>query len=105
MTLDGGELIAAEGALEDLAAGSLRVLHDASFIDDPTRLMRLARYAERLGFGIDPHTAALARSVRLCDPERRRGSAASCGSPSPSRIRSRCSPTSPSSCRSRSTAR
>jgi tRNA nucleotidyltransferase (CCA-adding enzyme) len=63
VTIDGGELIAAEGALEDLAAGTLRVQHDASFIDDPTRLIRLARYAERLGFGIDPHTAALARAA------------------------------------------
>jgi len=62
VTLDGGELIAVEGALEDLAAGSLRGLHDASFSDDPTRLIRLARYAERLGLRIDPHTAALARA-------------------------------------------
>jgi len=51
---------AAPSALEDLRAGRLRVLHDASFTDDPTRLLRLARYAARLGFEIEPHTAALA---------------------------------------------
>ena len=63
VTLGDGELIAVPGALEDLAAGTLRVLHDASFIDDPTRLIRLARYAERLSFAVDPHTAALARAA------------------------------------------
>jgi tRNA nucleotidyltransferase (CCA-adding enzyme) len=36
------------------------VLHDKSFIDDPTRLLRLARYGARLGFSAEPHTAALA---------------------------------------------
>ncbi|HZB74957.1 MAG TPA: hypothetical protein VE526_01945 [Solirubrobacteraceae bacterium] len=52
-------------AEEDLRAGRLRVLHDASFADDPTRLLRLARYAARLGFAPDPHTAALARAAGL----------------------------------------
>ncbi len=55
-----GELAAVPGALEDLDAGRLRVLHDASFLDDPTRVWRLARYAARLGFAPDPETAALA---------------------------------------------
>ena len=41
----------------------LRVLHDASFIDDPTRLLRLARYAGRLGFTVEPHTRELARAA------------------------------------------
>jgi tRNA nucleotidyltransferase (CCA-adding enzyme) len=36
------------------------VLHDRSFQDDPTRLLRLARYAARLGFSVEPHTAQLA---------------------------------------------
>jgi tRNA nucleotidyltransferase (CCA-adding enzyme) len=47
-------------ALEDLAAGRLRVLHDRSFHDDPTRLWRLVRYAVRLGFLPEPHTDRLA---------------------------------------------
>jgi len=58
-----GEVIATLHALEDLAAGSLRVLHDASFQDDPTRLLRLARYAARLDFTIDAHTLALATAA------------------------------------------
>jgi tRNA nucleotidyltransferase (CCA-adding enzyme) len=55
-----GELVCAEHALEDLDARRLRVLHEQSFIDDPTRLMRLARYRARLGFHVEPHTAELA---------------------------------------------
>jgi tRNA nucleotidyltransferase (CCA-adding enzyme) len=58
-----GELRAVPGALEDLSAGRLRVLHDRSFIDDPTRLYRLARYRARLGFAIDDHTADLAAAA------------------------------------------
>jgi tRNA nucleotidyltransferase (CCA-adding enzyme) len=54
------ELVHAPGALEDLEAGVLRVLHDRSFADDPTRLWRVARYAARLAATVDPHTAALA---------------------------------------------
>ena len=58
-----GTLAAVEGALEDLEAGVLRVLHDASFVDDPTRVWRVARYAARLGFDVDPHTRALAAAA------------------------------------------
>jgi tRNA nucleotidyltransferase (CCA-adding enzyme) len=55
-----GAILAVEGALDDLATGTLRVLHEQSFSDDPTRILRLARYAARLGFDIDPGTRALA---------------------------------------------
>jgi tRNA nucleotidyltransferase (CCA-adding enzyme) len=58
-----GEFAAVPGALEDLRAGVLRVLHDRSLVDDPTRLLRLARYAARLGFVADEDTAALAHGV------------------------------------------
>ncbi|HEY3866296.1 MAG TPA: hypothetical protein VGL54_09465 [Solirubrobacteraceae bacterium] len=58
-----GELRAVPGALEDLSGGRLRVLHDRSFIDDPTRLLRLARYRARLSFAIDEHTADLAATA------------------------------------------
>jgi tRNA nucleotidyltransferase (CCA-adding enzyme) len=60
VTLADGALLAAPHALEDLADGVLRVQHERSFIDDPTRLLRLARYAERLGFAVEPQTASLA---------------------------------------------
>lgn len=55
-----GALTAFPGAMEDLDARILRVLHDGSFLDDPTRLLRLTRYASRLGFEIEPHTRELA---------------------------------------------
>jgi tRNA nucleotidyltransferase (CCA-adding enzyme) len=58
-----GTLAAVDGALDDLRDGVLRVLHDASFRDDPTRLWRVARYAARLGFGVEEHTRALARAA------------------------------------------
>jgi tRNA nucleotidyltransferase (CCA-adding enzyme) len=65
VTLAGGDLLAAAGALEDLAERRLRALHDRSFIDDPTRVMRLARYRHRLGFTVDAATAALADAATL----------------------------------------
>jgi tRNA nucleotidyltransferase (CCA-adding enzyme) len=55
-----GRFLQAPHGSEDVQAGRLRVLHDRSFIDDPTRLLRLARYAGRLGFAIEDHTRALA---------------------------------------------
>jgi tRNA nucleotidyltransferase (CCA-adding enzyme) len=62
MGLDGREA-AAPGAFEDLDARVLRVLHERSFLDDPTRLLRLVRYATRLGFAVEPETAALAAAA------------------------------------------
>ena len=58
-----GELREAPGAQDDLRAGLLRVLHDRSFLDDPTRLWRLARYRARLGFEVEPSTRELAREA------------------------------------------
>jgi tRNA nucleotidyltransferase (CCA-adding enzyme) len=55
-----GAVNAAPLALEDLGERRLRVLHAASFVDDPTRLVRLARYAARLGFRVEDETRALA---------------------------------------------
>lgn len=49
VSLRDGAVTAAPLALDDLAAVRLRVLHPASFDDDPTRLWRLVRYEVRLG--------------------------------------------------------
>jgi tRNA nucleotidyltransferase (CCA-adding enzyme) len=54
---------AVEHAGEDLEARLLRVLHDRSFLDDPTRLWRLVHYAVRLGFTIEEHTRELAEEA------------------------------------------
>jgi tRNA nucleotidyltransferase (CCA-adding enzyme) len=58
-----GTLTAVPGALDDLRAGMLRVLHDRSFLDDPTRVWRVARYAARLGFGVEERTRSLAEAA------------------------------------------
>jgi tRNA nucleotidyltransferase (CCA-adding enzyme) len=51
-----GKLRTLPGALEDLDGRLLKVLHEGSFIDDPTRLLRLARYRGRLAFEIEQRT-------------------------------------------------
>lgn len=60
LSLSDGALLTVPEAEADLAAGRLRVLHPESFRDDPTRLLRLGRYAARLGFAADVQTAQLA---------------------------------------------
>ena len=47
----------------DLDDRVVRVLHDQSFLDDPTRLIRAARYETRLGFHMDDHSERLARDA------------------------------------------
>jgi tRNA nucleotidyltransferase (CCA-adding enzyme) len=59
------ELIDPHGGVDDLRAGQLRVLHDRSFIDDPTRALRAARYAARFGFDLEPATADLLAEADL----------------------------------------
>jgi tRNA nucleotidyltransferase (CCA-adding enzyme) len=59
------DLIDPHGGRADLEAGVLRVLHDRSFEDDPTRALRAARYAARFGFEPEPQTAALLRGADL----------------------------------------
>jgi tRNA nucleotidyltransferase (CCA-adding enzyme) len=58
---DFGALIDPFGGRRDLAAGTIRVLHNLSFIDDPTRMFRAVRYEARHGFAMDEHTLRLAR--------------------------------------------
>lgn len=49
--------------LKDIQSGLVRVLHDESFFDDPTRILRGARFASRLHFVTEPHTTALIRAA------------------------------------------
>ncbi len=49
----------------DLEARLLRVLHERSFVDDPTRAIRAARYAARFGFELEPVTERLLRAADL----------------------------------------
>lgn len=45
-----GELIDYYGGLRDLQQGEIRYLHNLSFIDDPTRIIRAVRFSGRYGF-------------------------------------------------------
>ncbi len=62
---------------EDLQGGLIRVLHDGSFLDDPTRLVRAVGFEVRLGFSLEEHTLALAQAairqsaLELLSPQRR----------------------------------
>ncbi len=54
-----GEIVDYTGGLEDLKNKKLRVLHDKSFIDDPTRIIRGLKFSVRFGFELDEHTKNL----------------------------------------------
>src|SRR3954469_16066126 len=58
-------LLDPHGGLDDLRAGQLRVLHEGSFTDDPTRALRAARYAARFDFVLEPDTARLLAEADL----------------------------------------
>ena len=51
------------GGRRDLEEKRLRVLHDLSFVDDPTRILRAVRLESRLGFQLSPETLDLARGA------------------------------------------
>jgi tRNA nucleotidyltransferase (CCA-adding enzyme) len=54
-----GKLLDFYGGERDLDEGLIRVLHSLSFIEDPTRILRAARFEQRLGFRIEPRTEEL----------------------------------------------
>ena len=62
LRLDGrhwGHLHDPLGGQLDLESKRVRVLHNRSFVDDPTRMLRAIRYAMRYRFEIDPETLKL----------------------------------------------
>jgi tRNA nucleotidyltransferase (CCA-adding enzyme) len=59
---DRGALIDPHGGARDLAAGVLRHVSPA-FAEDPLRVLRVARFAARLGFAIAPETMRLMRAI------------------------------------------
>ena len=58
-----GELIDLHHGQQDLASGQLRLLHAGSVADDPTRVIRAARYAARLGFQLAEESHLQIRST------------------------------------------
>ena len=59
---DFGRLVDPFGGRADLAAGVLRVLHNLSFIEDPTRIFRAIRYEARYDLRLEEHSARLAHA-------------------------------------------
>lgn len=60
-----GKLVDFYGGQKDLKKGIIRVMHDKSFIDDPTRVFRAVRFSVRFGFKIEPHTKKLIKEAVL----------------------------------------
>jgi tRNA nucleotidyltransferase (CCA-adding enzyme) len=60
---DFGRLVDPFHGRRDLEAKTIRVLHNLSFIDDPTRIFRAIRYESRYGFRMDEHSQRLARGT------------------------------------------
>jgi tRNA nucleotidyltransferase (CCA-adding enzyme) len=58
-----GELIDFFGGVKDLKEKIVRVLHNLSFVEDPTRVFRAIRFEQRLGFQIGKHTQNLMRNA------------------------------------------
>jgi len=59
---DFGAVLDFFGGMRDLREGTIRVLHNLSFIEDPTRIFRAVRYENRYGFRMDEQTKALAKA-------------------------------------------
>ena len=51
-----GTLIDFFGALGDIKEKTIRAIHNLSFVEDPTRILRAVRFSERFGFKIAPQT-------------------------------------------------
>ena len=60
---DFGLLLDFFGGQRDLREKAIRVLHNLSFVEDPTRAFRAVRFSERFGFKISKHTENLIKST------------------------------------------
>ncbi len=63
LTREFGQALDFFNGLEDLKEEKIRVLHDLSFIDDPTRILRAIRFEQRYGFHIEPRTLKLIKEA------------------------------------------
>lgn len=58
-----GELLDFFGGQQDLRDKALRIIHNLSFVEDPTRILRAARFEVRFGFRLARHAEQLARNA------------------------------------------
>lgn len=54
-----GQLVDEFGGSADLKKKKIRILHDKSFMDDPTRILRAVRFEQRFKFTLEPKTKKL----------------------------------------------
>ncbi len=59
-----GQLLDLFNGQKDLTQRKIRVLHERSFIDDPTRIFRAIRFEQRYDFKVEPNTFRLMRKVK-----------------------------------------
>lgn len=62
-----GTLIDFFGAQKDIKEKTIRVLHNLSFVEDPTRVFRAIRFEQRFGFSIGKLTAGLIENAVRMD--------------------------------------
>lgn len=58
-----GELIDFFGGLRDIKEHTIRILHNLSFVEDPTRVFRAIRFEQRFDFHISRHTLNLIKTA------------------------------------------
>ncbi|MDY6856372.1 MAG: CBS domain-containing protein [Thermodesulfobacteriota bacterium] len=58
-----GELIDFYGAQKDIKEKIIRVIHNLSFVEDPTRIFRAIRFEQRFDFKIGKHTVKLIKNA------------------------------------------
>ncbi len=58
-----GELVDLYGGQQDLNTKTIRVLHNRSFVEDPTRVFRAIRFEQRLDFRLEKETTSLLNNV------------------------------------------
>jgi tRNA nucleotidyltransferase (CCA-adding enzyme) len=58
-----GRLIDFFGGRADIGRGRIKVMHEGSFIDDPTRIFRAVRFESRFGFAMDERTEELIKNA------------------------------------------
>ena len=63
LELSSGAIVDPTGGRADLRARSIRILHERSFVDDPTRIFRALRLGSRLAFALEPPTEELLRGA------------------------------------------
>jgi tRNA nucleotidyltransferase (CCA-adding enzyme) len=62
-----GQLHDPYGGQRDLKVKTIRVLHEGSFVDDPTRIFRAIRFLQRFGFRLESETARLLKEAAATD--------------------------------------